>query len=177
MGRSAAKKEERHIRLIEKLKENPFLRDEELARVCNVSVATIRIDRAELGIKQYRERVKSAAAVKTNTAEVLDLNILHDGLAVLNTDENMVFEGTNIIKGQSLYAFAESLALSVLNTSVAIVKVANVKYVQEAHEGERLFARSKVIRIRDDSYIVHVFIKANLKEVFRGKFNLMIPGN
>lgn len=177
MGRAALKKEERHAFLLEKIKENPFLKDEDLANECNVSVATIRIDRAELGIAQYRERIKSVAKGVTheNTAELLDLNVYRNGLALLKTDDNMTFEGTDIVKGQSLYSFAESLALNVIDAKAALVKVANVKYISEAHKGDRLLAKSEVIRVRDDSYIVHVFIKANMREVFRGKFSLVLP--
>ncbi len=171
------KKEERHALLLEKIKENPFLKDEELANECNVSVSTIRIDRAELGIAEYRERVKSVAqgASDAERAEILDLNLLHDGVAVLKTDNSMTFEGTDIIKGQSLYALAEELAVDVIDAKAAVVKVANIKYTNIARKGDRLVARSEVIRIKDYEYIVHVLIKANLKEVFRGKFSLLIP--
>lgn len=176
MGRAALKKEERHAFLLRKLKENPFLKDSDLAEVCSVSVSTIRIDRAELGIAEYRERVKRAANGRLNNekAEMLDLNLYHDGLAVLKTDENMTFNGTEIIKSQSLYAFAESLALDVIDAKAALVKVANVKYIREVYKGSRLLAKSKVVRVKENEYIVHVFIKANMNEVFRGKFSLLV---
>ena len=54
-------KKERHEYIIKMLGENPFLKDDNLAQLCGVSVATIRLDRAELGIAQYRERIKTAA--------------------------------------------------------------------------------------------------------------------
>ena len=41
----------RQQQLMEKLNENPFLTDEELAQLFCVSVPTIRFDRAELGVK------------------------------------------------------------------------------------------------------------------------------
>ncbi len=179
MGRAAIKKKNRHAFLLEKIKEDPFLKDEELADECNVSVATIRIDRAELGIKEYRERIKSVAknVNKKTKAELLDLNVLKDGIAVLETDDTMTFDGTDIIKGQSIYAFAESLALSVIDAKAALVRVANVKYVREVHKGDKLVAKSKLMRIKEDSYIVHVFIKTDMREVFRGKFSLFVPTN
>ena len=43
-------KKERHKRLSDIVKRNPFVKDSELAKLLNVSVATIRIDRGELGI-------------------------------------------------------------------------------------------------------------------------------
>ena len=165
-------KKKRHEYLLRKIKQNPFLKDEELAQACNVSVSTIRFDRAELGIAEYRERIKSVA--DTAVGEVLDLNLYHDGISVLKTDDTMTFDGTDIIKGQCIYAFAENLALSVIDAKAALVKIANVKYMHEAHAGERLIAKSDVMRVKDGGYIVRVVIKANMNEVFRGKFSLVM---
>lgn len=178
MTRTALKKQ-RHEFLLKEIKQNPFLKDEELADACKVSVSTIRFDRAELGIAEYRERIKSAAeggmySGMAATGEVLDLNLFQDGISVLETDSAMVFPGTNIVKGQHIYAFAENLALNVIDAKAALVKVANVKYIHEAHAGERLIAKSDVMRVKDSEYIVRVVIKANMNEVFRGKFNLRV---
>lgn len=177
MGR--ALKKERHAFLMEKIKENPFLKDEDLARECNVSISTIRFDRAELGIAEYRERVKHAAEYgmsnSVNDGELLDLNPLHNGISVIETDDSMLFENSDIVRGQCIYAIAENLALHVIEAKAALVRVANVKYIHEVHSGERLIAKSEVIRVRKKEFIVHVFIKAHLNEVFRGKFSLVIP--
>lgn len=175
----AALKKQRHEYLLRQIKKNPFLKDEELAEACNVSVSTIRFDRAELGIAEYRERIKSAAeevmtTAATATGEVLDLNLFHDGISVLNTDKSMVFPNTDIVKGQYIYAFAEDLALNVIDANAALVKIANVKYTHEAHAGERLIAKSEVMRVKEREFVVRVVIKANLNEVFRGKFNLLV---
>ena len=156
-------KKKRHEYLLRKIKQNPFLKDEELAQACNVSVSTIRFDRAELGIAEYRERIKSVAeeglVADTAVGEVLDLNLYHDGISVLKTDDTMTFDGTDIVKGRCIYASAENLALSVID---------------EAHAGERLVPKSDVMRVKDGGYIVRVVIKANMNEVFRGKFSLVM---
>ncbi|MGM9937079.1 MAG: DeoR family transcriptional regulator [Candidatus Ornithomonoglobus sp.] len=171
-------KKQRHDFLLEMIAENPFLKDEELAKRCNVSISTIRNDRAELGIAEYRERIKSAAESEMNgsgaKAELLDLKLYENGLSVLETDGTMLFKDTNVVKSQCIYAFAENLALSVINAKAALVKVANVKYISEVHAGAKLVARSEVVRGRDSEYIVHVFISAEMNEVFRGKFNLEV---
>lgn len=178
MTRTALKKQ-RHEFLLRQIKQNPFLKDEELAEVCNVSVSTIRFDRAELGIAEYRERIKSAAeeGMTTGTGttgEVLDLNLFRDGISVLKTDMTMAFKDTDIVKGQYIYAFAENLALSVIDAKAALVKIANVKYTHEAHAGEQLIAKSEVMRVKEREFIVRVVIKANMNEVFRGKFSLLV---
>ncbi|MCI5604204.1 MAG: fatty acid biosynthesis transcriptional regulator [Clostridia bacterium] len=174
-------KKERHAFLLRKIKEDPFLKDDDLAKACGVSVSTIRFDRAELGIAEYRERVKNAAVDGFNNlrseGEILELELFHNGSSVLTTDDTMSFEGTNIIKGQCIYAFAENLALSVIAAKAALVKVANVKYINEVYSGDRLFARSQVVRVKEKEFLVHVFIKANMNEVFRGKFSLVISDN
>ena len=74
-------KHRRHEYILKKIDENPFLKDSELAEEFGVSVATIRIDRAELGISQYRDRIKDAAenaANNTVNEELLDLNLFKE---------------------------------------------------------------------------------------------------
>lgn len=177
MGKALSKKE-RHMFILDKIRKNPFLKDDDLARECNVSVSTIRIDRGELGISEYRERVKNAAwKSRRNTEEVLDINLFHNGVSVLKVDSSMLFENTDIVKSQYIYAFAENLALSVINAKAALVKVANVKYIHEVHSSDTLVAHSEVIRDKENEYIVHVFIKVNMCEVFRGKFSLLVTAD
>lgn len=169
-------KKERHICLVDMIKENPFLKDDELSERLGVSVSTIRIDRAELGIAEYRERIKSAAkdSKVKHSGEVIDMELFHKAISVLETDSSMLFNGTNIVKSQYIYALAEELALNVIDARAALVKVANVKYVNEVHAGERLVAHSVVVREREKEYIVHVSIRVRLCEVFRGKFSLRV---
>lgn len=172
-------KKERHVLLMSLINEDPFLKDEELAARCGVSISSIRNDRAELGIAEYRERVKSKAEGEREAKdELLDVTPYENGIAVLDTDGTMLFYNTEIVKSQYIYAFAENLALNVINARAALVKVANVKYIREVHAGERIIAKSRVIRSREDEYIVHVHITSGQTEVFRGKFNLeLIEGN
>ena len=83
-------KKDRHAYLIREINKNPFLKDEDLAKACNVSISTIRFDRAELGIAEYRERVKDMAKGEMNSqnneGELLDINPFRDGISVLETD-------------------------------------------------------------------------------------------
>ncbi|MDO4618438.1 MAG: DeoR family transcriptional regulator [Clostridia bacterium] len=174
------KKRIRQQKLIKEIGKNPFLKDDELAKKLKVSVATVRLDRAELGIGEYRERIKNVAKNKASgevsLGEVLDFNLYHDGVSVLDTLDAQVFEGTNIIKGQAMYAYAENLALSVINAYSALVRVANIKYFQEVMRGDRLVARYEVMRVKNGEYVVWVRIKKDMTEVFRAKFNLHVMG-
>lgn len=173
-------KKQRHDYIMSIINENPFLKDDELSKQCNVSISTIRNDRAELGISEYRERVKSAAENEFHTVEskeeLLDLKIYETGLSVLETDSSMLFKNTNIVKSQCIYALAENLALNVINANAALVKVANVKYCEQVNLGDKLVAKSTVKREKNNEYIVHVIISVEMREVFRGKFNLEVVG-
>ena len=173
-------KKQRHDYIMSIINENPFLKDDELSKQCNVSISTIRNDRAELGISEYRERVKSAAENEFHTVEskeeLLDLKIYETGLSVLETDSSMLFKKTNIVKSQCIYALAENLALNVINANAALVKVANVKYCEQVNLGDKLVAKSTVKREKNNEYIVHVIISVEMREVFRGKFNLEVVG-
>ena len=173
-------KKQRHDYIMSIISENPFLKDDELSKQCNVSISTIRNDRAELGISEYRERVKSAAENEFHTVEskeeLLDLKIYETGLSVLETDSSMLFKNTNIVKSQCIYALAENLALNVINANAALVKVANVKYCEQVNLGDKLVAKSTVKREKNNEYIVHVIISVEMREVFRGKFNLEVVG-
>lgn len=174
----AVKKRTRQERLIKEVGKNPFLKDDELARRLKVSVATIRLDRAELGIEEYRERVKNVARVRTDATahmgEVLDFNLYHDGISVLDTFDTTVFEDSAVVKAQSLYAYAEDLALSVINAKAALVRVANIKYLHEVHRGDRLIAKYEVRRTQNHEYVVWVRIKKDMSEVFRAKMSLRV---
>ncbi|MCH5185972.1 MAG: fatty acid biosynthesis transcriptional regulator [Oscillospiraceae bacterium] len=180
MNRESIKKQ-RHVLLAEKIRQNPFLKDEELAKDFSVSVATIRFDRAELGISEYRERVKMMAKDGYNaekiSPEVIDINPMHDAVSVLETKEIMTWSGTDIVKGQEIFAFAENTAMNVLGAKVTLIKVANVKYFTNVKAGEKLIARSEVKRVKDNEYIVWVKIKSNMNDVFRGKFMLEVSEN
>ncbi|NLY44233.1 MAG: transcription factor FapR [Clostridiaceae bacterium] len=176
-------KKERQLKLQKRLKEDPFLTDEELAELFNVSVPTIRLDRLELGIPELRERIKIVAEnsyskvrsihSKEIVGELVDINLGKSGISILETDDSMVFEKTKIVRGHFIYSMAETLAIAVIDAQVALVGVANIKYKSPVYAGTKLIAKAEVIRIREDRYIVWVKIKEKQIEVFRGKFILV----
>ena len=51
MSRDSNTKKERQVKLTEMLRNDPFLTDEELAELLEVSVPTVRLDRLELGVR------------------------------------------------------------------------------------------------------------------------------
>lgn len=177
------KKSERHERLQELLKEEPFVTDEDIAEKLDISVQTIRLDRLELGIPELRERIKNAAEnnyTKIRTildrefvGELIDIEPGKKAISILTADDNMVFEKTKVVKGQHMYAMAETLALAIVDAKAALTGVANIKYKRSVYSGDRLVAKGEVIRVRGNKFFVWVFIYVNQIEVFRGKFVLV----
>src|SRR5690554_3807098 len=102
-------KKERQQALVDILREDPFITDEELSETFNVSIQTIRLDRLELGIPELRERIRSVAAENQNklrtmdakevVGEIVDLELGSSGISILQTTEEMVFERTQIVRG------------------------------------------------------------------------------
>jgi len=182
MSRTSVAKKQRQAVLLEKLKEDPFLTDEELAEIFSVSVPTIRLDRLELGIPELRERIKNVAETNINKVksmqgkevigELVELNLDQSGIAILETNEEMAFEKTKIVRGHYIYSLAESLAIAVIDSQVALVGVANIKYKTPVYSGSKIVAKAEVKRIRESNYVVWVKIYEKGVEVFRVKFIL-----
>lgn len=176
-------KKERQSNLIQRVKDDPFLTDEELADTFSVSIQTIRLDRLELGIPELRERIKNVAE-KNHTkvksiegreiiGELIDLNLGSSGISILETNKDMAFEKTNVVRGSHIFAQAESIAIAVIDANVALIGVANIKYKSPVFAGDKLIAKADVVRTRGNNYFVWVFIKVKQVEVFRGKFILV----
>ncbi len=183
MSRSSLFKKERQQILLDKIKSDPFLTDEELSELFNVSIPTIRLDRLEMGIPELRERIKNVAAnnyskVKSLqggeiVGELIDITLGKYGVSILETDDTMAFEKTKIIRGHFIYSLAESLAIAVIDAHVALVGVANIKYKVPVYSGCKLIAKAEVKQIRGSKYIVWVKIFEKQTEMFRGKFILV----
>jgi acyl-coenzyme A thioesterase PaaI-like protein len=187
VARNTLPKKERQQRLTEILAEDPFITDEELSENFHVSIQTIRLDRLELGIPELRERIRSVASENQNklrtigaqevVGEIVDLELGVSGISILQTTEEMVFEKTQIVRGNYIFAQAESLAIAVIDAKVALTGVANIKYKTPIFAGDKLVAKAQVVRTRGNKYFVHVFIKVRQQEAFRGKFILVSIGD
>ncbi len=166
--------------LIDILEKDPFVTDDSLSEQLSVSIQTIRLDRMALGIPELRKRIKDVAKnnydrVKTISkseivGELLDLELNDRAISILDTDNDMVYEKTQIVKGHYIFAMAESLALAVIDADVAITGVANLKYKIPVKAGEKLVAKAKVTQIKEIEYYVHIFISVQDEQVFRSKF-------
>jgi len=183
MNKKSLPKKERHQILLQKLREDPFLTDEELCDLFGVSIQTIRLDRLEHGIPELRERIKNVAEsnhIKLKAiggmeiiGELVDVELGKGGISILQTTDDMVFEKTKVVRGHYIFAQAESLAIAVIDAKVALTGVANVKYKFPIYSGDKLVAKAEVVRRRGNKHFVWVIIKSKQKEAFRGKFILV----
>lgn len=178
------KKSVRHDKLQSLIKENPFFTDEELSIKYNVSIQTIRLDRLELGIPEVRERIKNLAdqnykkvrsIIGTEiVGELIDLNLGENGISIFETTQEMAFSKTNIVRGHHIFSQAESLAMAVIDAEVALTGVSNIKYLNPVKAGDKLIAKAEVVRVRGNNHFVHVRVKVDQVQVFRGKFILVV---
>ncbi len=179
-GTAKAEKSRRRFRLKEIIKSNPFITDDELARVSGVSRQTIRLDRMALGIPEVRERTRNLAieahqTVKSLvsgelTGELLDLELGERAISLLETDASQTFKRSRVVRGEYLFAQADSLALALVDAEVAQVIFANVKFRRSILAGERLLAKGEVLRRKQAEHVILVTIRSGAEEVFRGKF-------
>ena len=180
------KREKKRIRqslLIDYMKTKPFFTDEDLAKLLNVSIQTIRLDRLELGIPELRERIKQLAEAtqkkvksissKEVSGELIDLELGKSGISLLNITEDMVFLNFRVAKGEYMFAQANSLALALIDAPMAVTGVANMKYKAPVHVGDKLVAKAELKHRRGNKFFVWVKIKNGTKEVFRAKFILV----
>ena len=180
------KKKERQELLVAKVKEKPFLTDEELAKELAVSVQTIRLDRLELGIPELRGRIRKMAETAQNkvkaiqsgevVGELIDLELGRSGISLLRVTEDMVFQRTQIAKGHYMFSQANSLALAIIDAPMAVTGIANVKYKVPVHVGEKLIAKAEIVRVRGNKYFVWVKTRNDEREVFLAKFIMVSWG-
>lgn len=183
MSSKKLRKKDRLERLQKEIQENPFITDEELSELYNVSIQTIRLDRLYLNIPELRERIRNVAKnnyKKVRTigeaeivGELIDIELNKKGISILETDSSMVFKKTKIVRGHYIFAMAESLAMAVIDADVALTGVANIKYRVPVLSGQKLIAKAEVTRVRGNNYFVHVKITVKNEQVFRGKFILV----
>ncbi len=173
-------KHERYVQLAEKIRDNPFLTDNELAAHFGVSVQTIRLDRLALGIPELRERMKVVAArtygqvkslgSKEIVGELIDISLGERGISILETTEDMVFEKTRIVRGHYIFAQADSLAIALIDADVVLTGLANIKFKRPVQVGEKLVAKAEVLRKKGKKFVVLVQTRVGQEPVFRGKF-------
>jgi acyl-coenzyme A thioesterase PaaI-like protein len=162
------------------LQMEPFLTDEDLAQRLGVSIATIRLDRMELGVPEMRERARHLAE-KVTTSPVsmqanelvgllLTLELGSTAISTLEIAPEMCFARTGIARGHHLFAQANSLAVAVIKAPVTLTAVARVRFLRPVHMGERVTAKAGVGATHGQRSLVRVISTVEGKPVLDGKF-------
>jgi len=180
MGKNNDVKFERHGLLKRHLAGNPFLTDEKLAYLLGVSIQTVRLDRAEMDIPEMRERVKNMArgayqnlrAIESHevVGDLVSLEIGQQGMSMLKISGDMTLRKTRVLDGQYLFAQANSLALALIDTEVALTGTSKVSFKRPVFQGEKVIALAQVTRRKNNKYMIRVNSHVKDELVFQGKF-------
>ncbi|WP_416150989.1 transcription factor FapR [Salipaludibacillus sp. HK11] len=175
-------KRQRQPRLKEKIEENPFVTDDALAVEFNVSVQTVRLDRLELNIPEVRARIKHVAKQQYDTVkalpieevigEVIDLELDHHAISILDIKAEHVFSRTGIARGHHLFAQANSLAVAIIDDEFALTAQADVSFKSQVNVDERVVAKAKVKEIHENRTLVEVLSYVEQELVFKGNFSM-----
>lgn len=173
-------KSQRHIELTQALADNPFLTDEDLAKLFGVSVPTVRLDRIELGIPEVRERLKNVAETsyqkvksisgKELVGELVDVVLEKSGLSILDITADMVFKKTRIARGHQIFAQANSLAVALVDSEVVLTGASTVAFKRPVLMGEKVIAKAEHIGAEGNRHRIRVTSRVGDEIVFKGKF-------
>ncbi|KJS01609.1 MAG: DeoR faimly transcriptional regulator [Peptococcaceae bacterium BRH_c4a] len=168
-------------RFVEKyINGNPFLTDEDLAEILNVSIQTIRLDRSELNIPEMRSRVKNVASgvrkqvrsigIDEMIGDPVELEVGRSGISVLTITEKMTLIKTKVVRGHYLFAQANSLAVALVDAEVALTGTCKISFKRPVYSGERVVSRAFISRRSGNKYMVRVTSMVKDDPVFTGRF-------
>lgn len=175
-------KRQRQPELKTKIEEDPFITDEALANIFEVSVQTVRLDRLELNIPEVRERIRYVAQKQYDPVkalseeeiigEIIDLELDKYAISILDINKEHVFTRNNIARGHHIFAQANSLAVAVIDDDLALTVNADISFKKQVSSGERVVAKAKVTSIGPVRTTVKVesFVEQSL--VFEGTFSM-----
>ncbi|ANU27946.1 transcription factor FapR [Planococcus versutus] len=178
-------KKQRQQALQDSIKENPFVTDEELSIIFDVSVQTIRLDRMELAIPELRERIKHVA-VKTFEdevkslpideviGEIIDIELDQKAISIFDVKPEHVFQRNQIARGHHLFAQANSLAVAVMNEDLALTVKSELQFLRPVRAGQRIVAKAEVIDNYPEKNRAFVKVTSSVEQqtVFIGTFEM-----
>lgn len=159
---------------------NPFLTDDDLAEILGVSIQTIRLDRTNMNIPEMRSRVKTMAsgvygkirsmAADELTGDLVDLEVGKSGISVLNITDRMTLIKSKVARGYYLFAQANSLAVALVDSAVALTGTCKISFKRPVYSGERVVARALLSRKSRNRFMVRVSSTVRDELVFSGRF-------
>ncbi|QKS71472.1 transcription factor FapR [Paenalkalicoccus suaedae] len=175
-------KKERQPKLKEKIETDPFVTDDALADLFEVSVQTVRLDRLEMNIPEVRERIKHVAKKQYDTVkalpidevigEIIDLDLDKHAISLMDIRSEHVFSRTGIARGHHVFAQANSLAVAVIDDDLALTASAEISFTKQIKEGDRVIAKARVSEIKEQRTLVEVASYVENELVFSGTFSM-----
>ena len=177
-------RQSRHDKLAGILADSPMITDSELASRLGVSISTVRLDRALMGVPELRERIRTMAQTAVSKlqslspaeviGELLELEPDKWALSVLRTAKDMAFRFTDIVSDNYVYSQASSIAVAAIKAANVIIDSMRGEYKGHAKVGDILIARAKVGVNHEGRKIVSVRTSVGDKEIFVGRFIIEI---
>lgn len=178
-------KKERQQLLIETIKNNPFITDDELSIQFSVSVQTIRLDRLELSIPELRERIKHVASksfedelqslsIHEVIGEMVDIELDKRAISIFDVKLEHIFKRNQIARGHHLFAQANSLAVAVIKDELALTVKSNLSFVKPVKLGDRVIAKAIVTKKDQEKNRTFVEVISTVENeiVFEGQFEM-----
>lgn len=179
-------KAERQAKLQALIDNEPLLTDLELAQRLGVSVQTVRLDRLELGVPEMRARAKALAEragahLKSLHAteiigELIELELGQRAVSMLTATKEMGFSRSKVVRGHYLFAQANSLAVAVLDTELALTGAARLRFQRPVYVGQRIIATATVRGSKQGKFLIQVSSRVDGAEVCRGQFVVAVQG-
>nr|WP_207554671.1 MULTISPECIES: transcription factor FapR [Staphylococcus] len=175
-------KDERRTLIETTIQQNPFITDQALSEMFEVSIQTIRLDRNQLKIPELRERVKSVAKDQyQNISALEDQDIIgdivslepnHYGKSILTITKKDVFSRNEIARGHVLFAQANSLCVAMVKHIAVLTKESHIHFVKPVHLGDVVMATAEVEFHDDKYYEMSVTSYVEKERVFEGIFKM-----
>jgi acyl-coenzyme A thioesterase PaaI-like protein len=172
-------KEKRQGKLRDKISDNPFLSDEQLSKMFQVSIQTIRLDRLEMGIPEMRKRVirlaqKATSKVKALSkneiiGDLIDIELGKSGISTMRTTKEMAFDKNRLVRSHYIFSLADSLAMAIIDADVVLTGIARLRYKNPVYAGQLLVAKARIATKKSNKYLVSVHIRSDHVEVFTAK--------
>ncbi len=173
---------ERHGRIKAEVEKNPFISDDELASLLEVSIHTVRSDRRKIGIPEVRKRGREVSfklfarsrplSHQEIIGEILEIEPDKEGLSLLQTTEQMSLEKTKIIRGHILFAQANTIANAIIDAEITLTAEAKTEFIAPAYAGDRILAKARVTGSSKRKRVVDVILKTQKDVVFHGTFTV-----
>lgn len=176
------KKNERRQTIQQAIENNPFITDNELCEMFQVSIQTIRLDRTHLNIPELRKRVKLVAEHNYDQIKSIEANEIIGDLVQLKPNDtatsmieitsDSVFSKSQIARGHILFAQANSLCVALIHNPTVLTQESDVKFLDKVKLNDTVKAVANVINQTNKHYLIEVNSYVKDKLVFNGKFKM-----